>query len=187
MVVLVVAGILAALAVPGMNRIIQSQRLSGQANELVGDLAYARSEAIRRQMRITICKSADPNAAAPTCDTTDANPWTPGRVTFVDNDADGTHDAGETVLRIRQVLEGTGNKLNGDGSTSGTANQITFLGNGMTTLVPGAGASENQLFLCDSRGPSEAFAIVIGPTGRARIAAKGKDMSDTALTAAACP
>jgi type IV fimbrial biogenesis protein FimT len=187
MIVLTIAGILATLAVPGMNRLIQNQRLSGQANEMIGDLAYARSEAIRRQARVTICKTSDPNASDPVCNTVTTNAWTPGRLIFEDSNADGDHDTGETVLRIRQLLDGNGNKLNGDGSVSGTANNITFLGNGMTTLVPGAGASENQLFLCDSRGAAEAFAIIIGPTGRARIAAKGTDMNDASLTAAACP
>lgn len=186
MIVLVVVGVLAALAVPGMHRLIQNQRLSGQANDLVADLAYARSEAIRRQTPIVVCKTADPTAVGPTCLALTPNAWTTGRLIFADVDNDGVRDGTEEVLRARQALEGEGNRLNGDGNSAGTANNVTFLANGLTTLIPPAGSSENQLFLCDNRGPNQAYAIVIGVTGRVRIAPKGKDMSGSDLLANAC-
>jgi type IV fimbrial biogenesis protein FimT len=187
MVTLVVAGILAALAAPSFRNLMQNQQLSGQANDFLGDLYLARSEAVKRVTPISICKSADTSAAAPTCDTTDANPWTSGRIVFVDLNGDGQLTVDEPILRLRQPLEGNGSKLNGDGTAAGSANKITFSGNGMTTLVPKAGDSENQLILCDNRGASEAFAIVVSPTGRPRIATKGTDMKNVAITAGACP
>jgi type IV fimbrial biogenesis protein FimT len=185
-VVLTILGITAAVAVPGMTHLIQSERLGTQANDLLADLNYARSEAIRRQKPITVCKSDDPTASAPACDATAANAWTTGRLIFVDDSKDGTHDAGEEMLRVREALSGTSNRLYGDGNTAGTANYVIFLGTGLTTLVPTGGASESQFFLCDSRGPSQALTVVISATGRARVASLGKDMNDSNLTSAQC-
>lgn len=189
-----IAGILAVLAVPGMNSIIKNERMASQANELVSDLNFARSEAVKRATLITICKSTNPDAAGPTCDTTATTQWTPGRLVFVDsgsgavsNDGNGVLDAGEIVLRVRQNLEG-GNKLYGDnaytGTTSGTANKITFLATGLTNLVPKAGDSENQVVLCDDRGPSQARLIAIHTTGRVRAIKTDKNLNGTNLS---CP
>lgn len=52
--VLVVIGILTAIAVPSFSHFLKSSRLTGSSNQLIGDMQYARSMAIakRRQMRI---------------------------------------------------------------------------------------------------------------------------------------
>jgi type IV fimbrial biogenesis protein FimT len=56
---LAVLAILAALAVPGFTSLINANRLTGQANELVADLQLARMESIRRNRRVTVCPSLD--------------------------------------------------------------------------------------------------------------------------------
>jgi type IV fimbrial biogenesis protein FimT len=192
-VVLVVVGILSLIAFPSFEPFILNQRISGQANDLVTDLSLARSEAIKRAAPVTVCKTTDPSptAGSPTCDGTDANPWTTGRIIFLDsgsgtlaNDGNGTIDGNEQILRVRQALEGKNNRLVGDGTAAGTGNRVTFRGNGTATLTPTAGNNENQLILCDKRGGAEARAIVIGPTGRVRVADKGKDMKDNNIV---CP
>jgi len=48
LVTLVVAGLLLAVAVPSFNRLMVSSRLTTFANELVGRLALARTEAVKR-------------------------------------------------------------------------------------------------------------------------------------------
>jgi prepilin-type N-terminal cleavage/methylation domain-containing protein len=115
-VTITIVGILAALAAPAITTLIANQRLSSQANDLLSDLTFSRSEAIKRASGttgVTICKTADPNAATPDCNTTAATAWTAGRIVFIDNNADGVRDAGDEILRIRQELEGAtpgGNK-----------------------------------------------------------------------------
>jgi type IV fimbrial biogenesis protein FimT len=195
MVGLVVLAVLMGIAAPAMTSFVANQRLSGQSNDLMSDLTFARSEAIRRGAAVTVCKTADPSVAAPACNVTVADAWTAGRIVFADPNGNGTRDAGEQVLKIRQALEGadtTGNMLLGDGIAAGTANRIIFGGNGATgsngtnALTPAAGNSENQWFLCDSRGDAEARTIAIHPMGRARvIPARGQDMENTAI--ASCP
>lgn len=59
MITLAVVAILAALATPSFTGVINSNRLTGQANELVAGIQMARSEAVRRNRRITLCRSTD--------------------------------------------------------------------------------------------------------------------------------
>jgi type IV fimbrial biogenesis protein FimT len=59
MVVMVVIGVLAAFAVPGITGMVNNSRLSGQAGELVATLQLARAEAVRRNVPVTVCPSSN--------------------------------------------------------------------------------------------------------------------------------
>jgi type IV fimbrial biogenesis protein FimT len=184
-VTLVVAAILLTLAAPNLGTFLQRDRLGAQANELLSDLAYARSEAIKRGATVIVCKSSNPTAATPACNATLADPWTSGRVIWVDANNNTTLEATE-VLRVRQELEGanrSGNALYGDGAANGTANEVRFTQLGMA----GPPNSNTQFVLCDKRGPKEALAVAIGLTGRARVTERGRAYDGSALTAANCP
>ncbi len=181
-VALSIAAILLTLAAPSMSSFILSQRLSGQVNDLIADLNLARSEAIKRGVSVTICKSANPTAASPACNTTTGDAWTTGRVIFVDLDGDGVIDAGETVLRVREELDGvaaSNNRLLGDGDADSTANRITYTGTGLTTL-----AAEAELRVCDNRGANFGRAVVIHSTGRVRLAEQGQNKDGGTLSCA---
>lgn len=65
-----VIGIVATIAIPGMQALINANRLSGASGELAAALQTARSEAIRRNARVTVCGSTD----GATCANTTA--WT---------------------------------------------------------------------------------------------------------------
>jgi len=54
MTVVVIAGILLALAAPSFRGMLERRRLEGQANELVTDLAYAKSEAVARNRNVVL-------------------------------------------------------------------------------------------------------------------------------------
>lgn len=186
-----IAGILSALAAPALTTLITNQRLSSQANELMSDLAFSRSEAVRRagsgtsSAGVTICKSANPNAAAPNCNATTGDAWTSGRIVFIDINGDGIRDTGDEILRIRQELEGAsanGNQLIGDSNSSGTAKRITYKSSGATNLALG---SEYQLTFCDKRGDNQGRAVAMHPLGRARVVERGKNTDGSAITV--CP
>ncbi len=59
MVTVAVAGILAMVAVPAMTSLINGNRLAGTTGELTSSLQIARSEAVRRNARVTICGTTD--------------------------------------------------------------------------------------------------------------------------------
>lgn len=156
---LTIAGILIALAAPAMQAFILDQRLTTQANDFIADLNLARSEAVRRAANVTVCKQGG-TATSPSCSTSAA--WSAGRVIYVDTDSDSTLDSSETVLRVRESLDGN-NTLNSIGSTT---NSIVFTGSGLTTMTTD---SEITMRICDSRGASKAVTVFVNYTGRARI------------------
>lgn len=64
MITLVVALILVTWAVPNFQTFIDRSKLTSEANSWVGVINYARSEAITRSEKVTICRRIDPG----TCD-----------------------------------------------------------------------------------------------------------------------
>lgn len=156
MVTVVVVGILSALAVPSMRTIIQNMRITSQANEFMADLNFARSEAVKRAANVTVCKSNNPTAAAPTCLATGTD-WGVGRIIFIDSNADGvlsTTDTTETLLRVRETLDG-GNTL------TNAANLIVYTRTGAKNP-----ATKVDFSLCDTRGAAFGRQISIDLTGR---------------------
>lgn len=67
----VLAGLLMAMAVPSFNRMVANNRIIDQTNELVGALNIGRSEAIRRNATLTLCRAA--TDASTSCATANAN------------------------------------------------------------------------------------------------------------------
>lgn len=195
-VVLLVVGVLAGIAFPNFRPFIQNQRISAQANDLVTDLAFARSEAIKRASPVTVCKTGNPSpsSGSPSCETTAGNPWTTGRLVFVDkassttsstNDGNGVIDSNEEILRVRQGLEGDQNRMVGEGGADNTANRVTFNPDGSRKKNATASSTgETQWILCDKRGGTQGRAIVINEVGRVRVADKGKDKANSNIT---CP
>ena len=155
---LTIAGILIALAAPAMQTFILDQRLTTQANDFIADLGLSRSEAIRRGSNVVICKQGG-SVSSPSCSTSAA--WGTGWVAFVDADSDSVLDSSESVLRVRQSLDG-GNTLNAIPSST---NSIVFANTGLTTLSSG----EIGMRFCDTRLGNNAVTVWVNFTGRARI------------------
>ncbi|MEN6587566.1 MAG: GspH/FimT family pseudopilin [Sulfuricella sp.] len=95
-----VLGILVALAAPSFQSLIRANRIANLTNDLVSGLNLARSEAIKRGTRVTLCKVADPNTNTPTCSTS-AN-WQTGWQVFVDGSTAGTFDGTDTRIAVGQ-------------------------------------------------------------------------------------
>nr|WP_268987172.1 GspH/FimT family pseudopilin [Pseudothauera lacus] len=72
MIAVAVLGILAAIAVPNMQAMLVSNRLTGQTNELLAALQLARSEAIRLNAPVSFCRADNPGDAV--CSAVD-DPW----------------------------------------------------------------------------------------------------------------
>ncbi len=70
LVVLVIITILASIAAPTFQTAIRNSRIRSYANEMMESLNFARSEAIKRGRRLTLCKNSGSN----TCKTS-GNQW----------------------------------------------------------------------------------------------------------------
>jgi type IV fimbrial biogenesis protein FimT len=109
MVTVAIAAVLAGLAAPSMRDLIASNRLKSHTSALHTSLLLARSEAIKRNSRVVLCKSPD----GVTCVT--AGDWQQGWVVFADASNDAMLDAGELVIQKVAALSGDF-LLRGDGN-----------------------------------------------------------------------
>ena len=155
-VTLAVGAILLALATPSLQRIINDNRLSAQANTLLSSLALARSEAIKRGQRVTVCKSAD----GISCSTTDA--WSDGWLVFTDPTSPGSLDVGETVLARGEPLSGASTLTTRNGRLE---HYIAYRANGLSQGGPGPG-SDDEFKLCDPAGAAAMRLITLNAVGR---------------------
>jgi type IV fimbrial biogenesis protein FimT len=122
MVTLAILGILASIAAPSFVRLIADNNVSGHANTFSSDVSFARSEALKRGMNVSMCPSSDPQSDNPSCS---GSNWKTGWIIFVDTDASNTRDTGssstETLLRRREALTGSANAQALSGSPSFSA------------------------------------------------------------------
>jgi type IV fimbrial biogenesis protein FimT len=131
--VIAIASILAAVGIPNLYNATRSTRISAQANEFVGTLNYARSEAVKRGQRVTVCKSANGTSCATTGN------WDQGWIVFVDANNNNTRETTEELLRVRDSLDGDSTLI----GTTNTATYVSFLSNGGATEL-GTVALRNQ-------------------------------------------
>ena len=99
--VLAVLGVLAGVAVPSMQSLGGSMRVSSASNELLADLLLARSEAVKRRTRVVVCKSGDGEAC------TTAGTWQQGWIVFADLDGNGNSTSTQEKFCIGCGISGT--------------------------------------------------------------------------------
>ena len=168
MITIVIAGVLLGIGVPNFNSFMKNNRMVSQANDLLADLTYARSEALKRSRNVHICKTSDPKITQPVCNATATDPWTSGWIIWSDNNNNGALDyvavapeVPDTLLRISEGLSGVSNTL----TTTELAiqNQIVFTKLG---ILSNAGGTLN---LCDDRGAGSGRILSITTAGRPAI------------------
>jgi len=139
-----VTAILLTVAIPSFWAVIQDNRLTSQANDFITDTYLARSEAITRGQRVTMCRCVSnastgqctENSGQFTCDDGNSTNWNQGWVIFVDADSDAEHDgaATEPVIRVHERLPAgfdlTGNQF--------VADYISYDRRGITLMTTGA-------------------------------------------------
>lgn len=168
LVALAVAATLLVVAVPAFLNLIVDHRLATRANEFMTALAMARSEALKLNLRVTLCKSANAGASSPSCDETAG--WNAGWVLFVDNtwmtgNLPAVIDGPDTVLRAFPIA---GSSATFDGGVNYGAG-ISYLGSGISRgikLGGSPGLANGTFKLCDGQKGRD---IVISATGRARV------------------
>src|SRR5882724_9119011 len=126
LVTITIAAVLASAAAPSFMYSLSSYRISGQVNGWVGDMQYARAEAIKRGQTVTLCISSNGTSCA-----TGVTTWQSGWIVFADADGDATVDAGEGVLRKQAALTGS-NTFTADNSVRA----ITFNRDGFAVGLP---------------------------------------------------
>jgi type IV fimbrial biogenesis protein FimT len=150
--------ILLSLAVPSFTTLTMNKRMTTQANEFISTLALARSQALKRVTRVTVCSSTGISC-------TGSGGWEQGWIVFVDSNNNAQVNDGEDILQVQSALDG-GNTLRG---STNVANYISYVAGGTTKLTSG-GFQAGTFALCDDRGSGvNAQTIKISVTGRSRV------------------
>lgn len=121
MVTVAVIGILALIAVPSMTGMISNSRISGQTSELTSALQLARSEAVRRNARVTVCASTDGATCA------GSTTWTGWLVHGIDKTS--CTDPNDASTCDDDVIRSGG--IGGTGQISSSTNEIVFKPSGL--------------------------------------------------------
>lgn len=100
MVVIIIVAILLTIGVPSFEYVTTANRVSTEVNGLLGDLQYARSEAIKEGQTVTVCPSTDGAKCS------QSSQWQSGWIVFSDGNGDAMVNDGDTVLRVRQAFVG---------------------------------------------------------------------------------
>lgn len=111
-VTMAVLSIVLAIATYSFKDLLFQGRVTSAANELVGALNLARSEAVTRGVPVVVARIGSDNS------------WAGGWNIFVDNDNDGALDSGEVELRIYPPLRG-GVTATGSGSLASVSYRNT--------------------------------------------------------------
>ncbi len=97
-----VVSVLLAIGIPSFRYVTNSNRIAAEINGLLGDMQYARSEAVKEGQPVTVCVSSD----GATC--TGPNTWQSGWIVFSDANGNAAFDAGtDVLLRIQKPFSGT--------------------------------------------------------------------------------
>jgi type IV fimbrial biogenesis protein FimT len=144
MVTLSVLAILVAIAIPNFIELSVRSNLSGYTNDFIAAVNYARSEAVRRGVPISLCKSSNGTACT--------GAWSDGWIVFVNTDGDSPADVdvGETILKKYEGA--TGNYT--IGSDTSVANDITY-------RADGAANNTGMFAICYDGSTTGARAIIV--------------------------
>jgi type IV fimbrial biogenesis protein FimT len=159
LVAMAVAATLLALAIPSIAGIVKSNKLTSASNIFVSGLFLARGEAIKRNARVVLCKSAD----GATCALSGG--WEQGWIVFPDINNNGAREAAETVVQRETPLSGN---LRVVGNLN-VARYISFTPNGATGLTGGAFQAGTVTVCHASTERGEARQVILNATGRPRV------------------
>ena len=156
-----VVGILAVIAVPSYQGLVESSRLTTATNDFMGDISFVRVEAMKRgaSTQVGVCASSD----GASC-TTGSTTWASGWIIFVDADVSGTYNTGDTILKVHSQLPSS---IKADTIPAST-NMLIFNHMGaMATII-------TSLKFSDAKISSLTRTICLrGGTGRAMVANSG--------------
>ena len=167
MVTIAIMGIIVSLAAPALGTFVSRSAMRGISSDFTLAMQQARSEAINRNMCVTMCMSSEASLSPPKC-TTSGDNWGIGWIVFMNPSCDATITTTnpktgasplETVVLVR---ENSGSRYSLQNGNSGTRS-VTFNARGNTRSSTGAsfnlvdtkvssGDSINRTFCLDFAG-----------------------------------
>jgi len=156
MVVVALVGIVTAIAVPSFRSMIETNRVAAEVNSFTGDLQFARSEAIKRGLPVSICVSSNGTSCV------NANTWQTGWIVFSDIDGSGTLGTGDSLLRKRPAWTGGDTFV----AVPATTTTITYNRDGFAQVPVGSGNALVLTLLTKSQNAAATRCVSLNRVGR---------------------
>jgi type IV fimbrial biogenesis protein FimT len=180
LVALAVGAILVTIAIPAFRTLLRNYQLSTQADDFLGSVQTARSEAVKRSASVVLCAVADSTVALPNCTAGAATAW----MVFVASIPNTGQPASAAA-----ILELHPNLANGVLLRADSTQSVTFLATGF----PAVGAHLANVVFCDSRGllnqtPTTGRAVQLSLTGHGSVVSTFAGVTAAlAATGQTCP
>lgn len=180
MVTLAVGALLLTVAIPSFRTLLRNYQVSTQADDFLGSVLTARSEAVKRGAQVVLCAVPDSTVALPNCTAGAASAW----MVFVAP----TPNTGQPA-NAAAILELHPNLANGVLLRADSTKSVTY----MSTGFPALGAHLANVVFCDSRGllnqtPTTGRAVQLSTTGHAAIVSTFASVTAAlAATGQTCP
>jgi len=153
------AGVLLAVALPSVHSVGMSMKLAGFANALLSHMHFARSEAIKRNAPVVVCKSSDGTS----CSTRGG--WEQGWIVFHDASRNGSREPPEQLLQRLDALP-AGFRFRGNLNVE---RYVSFSPTGSTRTAAGAFQAGTLTVCRVSAEATQGRQVVINAVGRPRI------------------
>lgn len=166
-----VAAILMTVAVPSFFNTMRNSRAAANANDLVTALSVARSEAIRRGARVSVCRSSNGTS----CNFNAGASWATGWLVFVDTTASdtaapGANPGAANILRVWPATSG-----NAAITTASAGNDdlpwVRFLPRGTVRVPAGVTTPVTYEIRVEGCEGTQARAIQLNTIGRTSVSA----------------
>lgn len=151
MITLVLAAIILSIGIPSFRQVIEQNQLTSQINSFTTALHLARSEAVKRGQRVTVCASSNGTGCG-------AAGYEQGWIVFAEDSNFGTREPAEELITTINALD-SGLTLRGSVNLSSA---ITYSPDGQSSAA-------GQFALCKNNNTSKSRNINILITGRVRI------------------
>ncbi len=115
--VIVIVATLLAVGTSSFKSVTNSNRVTAEINGLLGDLQYARGEAIKEGQTVTLCVSTTGTSC------TGGTSWNGGWLVFADANGNAVVNAGEAILRVQNPFTSTDTLTTNNNVTAFTFNR----------------------------------------------------------------
>jgi type IV fimbrial biogenesis protein FimT len=135
MVTVAIVAILMAIGAPQLRAFMLRKQVAADVESLTAALQLARSEALKRSGRVSVCALSDAvlsKSEDAACAADGATDWSHGWMVFIDYGAAGFNTATDTVLRVEANV-----RAGSLTATSPPGEIISFLANGLTFAAQG--------------------------------------------------
>jgi type IV fimbrial biogenesis protein FimT len=152
MITIAVLAILLGIAIPAFNEIVRSNQIAAQSNSVMSALALARSEAVKRGVRVSLCSADSSSPNASNCST--APNWDSGWIVFSDDfgAVPGAIDASDVILQRWPAMSNGTNVASADFAVTFARSGRAEFQRSFTVSKVGCGQNQRRTITVDLSG-----------------------------------